>query len=107
MLEIVLNQSISPDIWRFFVGNLCSGFDLGSSNSTKDSRVAGFSMGWLLYRFSRVYLVIDKTQTSHVMISEFSFPDIQTMVTGVSVSLQHGLLYLGTLPYVPSLGHSA
>lgn len=59
--------------------------------------MAGFPTGWVLYRFSRIYLVIDKTQTSHVVISEFLSPDIQMMVTGVSVSLQHGLLYLGTL----------
>lgn len=103
MLKIVLNQSISPDVWCLFIENPCSGFDLGSSNSTKDSCVAGFSTAWLLYRFSRIYLVIEKSQTSHVMISEFLFPDIQMMVTGVSVSLQHGLLY----PVVPSSGHSA
>lgn len=85
MLNIVLNQSISPDIWCFLIENLRSGFDLGSSHSTKSSCVAGFSTGWLLYRFSRVYLVTDKTQTPHEMIPEFMFPDIQTMVTGVSV----------------------
>lgn len=85
MLKIVLNQSITPDIWCFLVENLRSGFDLGSSHSTKSTSVAGFSTGWLLYRFSRIYFVIDKTQTSHEMNSEFLFPGIQTMITGVSV----------------------
>lgn len=97
MLKIVLNQSISPEVGCFFIENLRSGSDLGSGNSTKDNCVTGFSTGWRLYLFSKIYLVIDKTQTLHVIISEFLFPDIQTMVTGVSVSLQHGLLYLGTL----------